>query len=508
MNRAEDWQPAGPGIWATAPVRFERREVCADLRKSRWSLYHEGDAACTMAPLADGYRLECQSAGARGNYLQLSVGGLHFREGQYYQFTFRASCSKPCTPGTLGVMKADRPWTAYAAPMHLPEIGPEAKEYSLEFQAITTADDGRLTLFLGGALPAGATFDWQPGKLYRAECNQPVALSVDVGNIIFDQGAAVGVKKWSTAYLRQEGDYYYDSRRWQVVLRSAANPATRHRNIELALNRHIINEGGRSFVTYENLALRYGAAHGIGGDSTQHITVRDCDISYIGGGHQDTTPAGKPVRFGNGVEFWAGAHDCLVEGCRLWEIYDAALTNQGSGTNVQENITYRRNVIWNCEYSFEYWNRDETSKTRNVRFEHNTCVNAGFGWGHKQRPDPNGRHLMFYSNTAETKAVSVCDNIFCNATDSCLRLHGRDWTAALTMDRNCWFQSHGPIVLWNMEQIGPEQFDAFRREHGFDLHSKVADSKFVDLDRNDYRLTPDSPARAIEPQGPPVGALP
>ena len=72
-------------------------------------------------------------------------------------------------------------------------------------------------------------------------------------------------------------------------------------------------------------------------------------------------PDGKPVRFGNGVEFWAGAHDCLVEGCRLWEIYDAALTNQGSGTNVQENITYRRNVIWNSEYSFEYWNRDQAS---------------------------------------------------------------------------------------------------------------------------------------------------
>ena len=347
-----------------------------------------------------------------------------------------------------------------------------------------------------GSVAMNRVPDWQsagPGIWATTEDNQPLPLSVDVGNVIFDRGAAVGVKKWRIADLRQEGDYYYDSRRRQVLLCSAANPAAGHRSIELALKRHVIDEGGRSYVTYENLALRYGAAHGIGGGSTHHITVRDCDISYIGGGHQGTTPAGKPVRFGNGVEFWAGAHDCLVEGCRLWEIYDAALTNQGSGTNVQENITYRRNVIWNSEYSFEYWNRDQTSRTRNIRFEHNTCVNAGYGWGHHQRPDPNGRHLMFYDNTAATEAVFVCDNIFCNATDSCLRLHGRDWTASLTMDRNCWFQSQGPILLWGVQQVGADQFDAFRRQHGFDAHSKVADPKFAAPDRNDYRLPSDSP---------------
>jgi hypothetical protein len=455
------------------------------------------------------YRLECTSPGRQGNHLQLSVGGLRFRDGEYYQFTFRARCSHPFAPKAIGVMKTDRPWTAYASSIqHLPEIGAEATEYTVDFRATTTASDGRITLFLGGSLPAGATFDWQPDKLYRMQCNQPVPLSVDVGNVIFDHGAAVGAKKWKTADLRQDGDYYYDRHHWQVVLRLAANPTSRYRSIELALNRHIIDQGGRGYVTYENLSLRYGAAHGIGGGSTQHITVRDCDIAYIGGGHQFTTSAGKPVRFGNGIEFWDGAHDCLVEGCRLWEIYDAALTDQGSGTNVQENITYRRNVIWNSEYSFEYWNRDMTSRTRNIHFEHNTCVNAGFGWGHKQRPDPNGRHLMLYDNTADTQAVFVCDNIFCNATDSCLRLHGRDWTAALTMDRNCWFQSRGPIMLWNKELIGPEQFAAFRRLHGFDTHSQVADPKFVDVEHSDFRLAPDSPIRAIEPQGLPVGALP
>jgi len=515
MSRPEDWQPAGEELWATPPVQFTPGDVLADLSKAAWSLHQEGGAACAMNRLtADaedgpGYRLECKSSGTRSNHLQWSVGGLAVREGEYYQFTYRARCSKAFTPTAVVLMKSGRPWTSYASRGEpLAPVGAEWAEHTVRFRATHTAGDARLTVFLGGSLPAGAALFWQPGSLARVECNQAEPLSVDVGNMIFDHGAAVGVKRWSEADLRQEGDYYYDRRQWQVKLRSAANPATRYRSIELALNRHIINQGGRGHVVYEGLDLRYGAAHGIGGGGTACITVRDCDLSYIGGGHQFTTPQGRPVRFGNGVEFWADARDCLVEGCRLWEIYDAALTNQGSGVNVQENITYRRNVIWNCEYSFEYWNRAEASRTRNIRFEHNTCVNAGGGWGHGQRPDPNGRHLMFYHNSAATENVSVRYNIFANATDSCLRLHGRDWTAALTMDHNCWFQAQGPILLWGDEKVGPDRFAEFLKPRGFGAHSQVADPKFVDPARHDYRLAPDSPARAIAEEGMPAGALP
>ena len=44
MHRPGDWQPAGTGLWATAPIHFSRRDVCADLEKSRWWLYNEGGA--------------------------------------------------------------------------------------------------------------------------------------------------------------------------------------------------------------------------------------------------------------------------------------------------------------------------------------------------------------------------------------------------------------------------------------------------------------------------------
>lgn len=512
-ERNEDWEPAGHGLWVTAPLRFDPLGVAAKLSREGWTLHQEAGASFKLGQeKGEGgelvLRLECRNPGTKANHAQLSFPGLKVEEDAYYLLAVRARATQPVRLSSVSLMKAGPPWTSYASvDLATPAVGTNWERHIIRFRGRQTAEDGRLTFFLGGALPAGATLFLCPEQLTKARCSQPIPLSVDVGNIIFDHGASTGVKKWSEAELRREGDYFYDARNWQVKLRCDGHPASRYRSIELGLNRHIINQGGRGYVTYENLDLRYGAAHGIGGGSTHHITVRGCDISFIGGGHQMTRPDGKPVRFGNGIEFWSSARDCLVEDCRLWEIYDAALTNQGDGTNVQENITYRRNVIWNSEYSFEYWNRGTSSRTRNILFEHNTCVDAGHGWGYTQRPDPNGRHLMFYDNSASTTNVVIRRNIFCNAKDSLLRLHGRDWTAALSMDFNCWFQPVGSWTLWGKENFGREGFAPFLRARGFDGNSTMGDPKFVDVARRDYRVTADSPARFGETRQA-AGALP
>ncbi len=505
MNRPEDWQQVSPGLWATAAIRYDPLAQQADLKGAKWTLHREGGAACTLKTGATGLVVQCTQPGTRANFIQLYTPGMKLEAGNDYVLAVRARCSQTCTPGKLALMSNGAPFSGYATPGTPRPIGPEWSEQLIRFHALITTNNARLTWYLGGALPAGATLEIQPGAFSTARSNQPLPLSADVGCVIFE-GRTTGFKKWQLADLQNEGDYFYDEHTWRVFLRAAANPATQHRAIELALRRHIIDEGGRAFVTYENLDLRYGAAHGIGGGSTRHITVRGCDISFIGGGLQMRREDGRPVRFGNGIEFWAGARDCLVEGCRLWEIYDAALTNQGKGTNVQENITYRHNTIWNSEYSFEYWNREAASLTRHIRFEHNTCVDAGYGWGHRERPDKNGRHLMFYANTAATTNFVVRDNIFCNATESLLRLHGRDWTAALQLDRNLWVQKEGPLFLWGTEKIGADQFAAFQRAHKLDVNAILAEPKFVAPAARDYRLAPDSPLRATREAAP--GAWP
>jgi len=375
----------------------------------------------------------------------------------------------------------------------------------------TSYGEGPKPLILG-SLPRSRPEDWGEVReniwatLPKDAPGEQVAdpLAVDVGNVLFDHGKVCGWKKWSVDELEKPYDYYYDGSSWRVFLYSTANPATLHESVELAMKRHVVNQGDAHHVVYDGLAVKYGAAHGFGGGNTHHLVIRDCDLGYIGGGHQFTRPGGRPVRYGNAIEFWGAAHDNLVEGCRIWEVYDAALTNQGrSPSSKQVNITYRNNVIWNSEYSFEYWNHPETAVTKNVRFVNNTCVNAGSGWAHAQRPNPNGSHLMFYSNTAVTSGIEVKYNVFANVTEWGSR-YSSGWKTLPDVDHNLWFSQEGVMVNWFGKKIA--SFEDYCKTTGLDAHSRFADPKFVDAANGDYRLAPDSPARKIRPDGGPVGA--
>jgi hypothetical protein len=511
-NDPRDWHQDADNVWATAEPSVTDIGSPGDLAAAAWSVYTEGGAKVKTAvsPSTEAtpasLQIECIDSGARTNHIQLSMSRVSVRAEDAYVLGFRVRCTKPFAIPQVALMKQSAPWAGYAEGGSSPSaVRAGWTEQQVRFKANRTADDGRITIFLGGALPAGATLDFQPVAWQRLGRNSSAELSVDVGNLIFDGGPAVGVKKWKPEDLRQEGDYWYSGDTWQVKLYSQGNPAERHKSIELALRQHIVDQGRKSYIVYEGIALYGGAAHGFGGGDTHHIIIRDCDVAWIGGGHQFTPPQGRPVRFGNGIEFWENAHDNLVEGCRIWEVYDAALTNQGSANDEQINIIYRDNVIWNCEYSFEYWNRGPESATRDIRFEHNTCVNAGCGWGHKQRPDPNGRHLMFYFNSARTAGVSVVGNIFCDASDSCLRLEN-DWMAGLTMDRNCWWQQTGVLMQFLRESFMAAQFPDFQKQSHLDAHSMVAEPGFLAIARQDFRLSPGSPARTIAADDVPAGA--
>jgi hypothetical protein len=513
-NDPGDWHREGDHIWATAKLAFRELAPLGNFARAPWWVYAESSAkvkTATILPRTKGelpvLKVECVSSGTAANHIQISNSGLQLKEGDYYEFAFRVRGSKPFAITNVSLMRESAPWTNYGhGTLPKIEVGPDWTDGVVLCQATRSADDGRITIFLGGMLPEGSLFSLQPVSWKRLQCTSSEELSLDVGNIIFDRGKSVGVKKWKPVDLKKQDDYWYCGETWQVKLVSERNPAEVHESLELALRRHIVDQSNQSHVVYEGLALCNGAAHGFGGGNTHDVVIRNCDVAWIGGGRQLTGPDGKPVRFGNGIEFWENAHDNLVEGCRIWEIYDAALTNQGSQSNSQINITYRDNVIWNSEYSFEYWNRGPESTTRNIRFEHNTCVNAGLGWGHAQRPDPNGRHLMFYANTARTSEFSVRENIFCNATDSCLRIDN-DWTAGLSLDRNCWSQTTGVLMQFLRTPFAAPQFTEYQKLARLDTHSIVADPKFVNCAALDFRLTEDSPPRKLGASGGPVGAV-
>lgn len=311
-----------------------------------------------------------------------------------------------------------------------------------------------------------------------------------VGNIIFDDESC-GWLKLSSAELATPGDFWFDTNDGSLRLYATANPATAWGDIELAINRHVINNGGVSYVVYEGLHLLNGAAHGIGGGNSHHVTVRGCDISYIGGGLLTPT-----VRFGNGIEFWEGAHDNLVEGNRIWQIYDAALTNQGAGQSTQANLVYRNNVVWNAEYCFECWQRPESSEIHDIVFENNTCAYSGYGWGHEQRPDPNGWHLIFWGMEAPPTSFFVRNNVFYEALLCAFNPWDADWSwlTGDELDYNLYFQSTGLVACTAQGDFTQADFAAYQSATGRDLHSIAADPLFVSVAEVDFHLLAGSPA--------------
>jgi hypothetical protein len=497
-----DWTDEGHNIWSTGgPAKVTRQVLPAGTTDElAWWLYCEGGAAAKgerdeqdfdSAPAS--YRVACAASGEAGSDIQLSLAPFRLEAGRVYALTFRAKCDQPFTLGMPVLMKRDRPWMAYASHHRAAyPLGPEWTTCFQYYQANTTAEDARLTLFLGGALPAGAVFHIDSLRL--TECETTGWLPADVGNVIFGEEASCGVKVWNEADLSEPGEFWYDEARHLMKMYSAQNPGRQYGRVECAIREHQIDQSGKSYVLYENLALKYGGAHGIGGGSTHHITVRDCDFGFIGGG--DQMGGEQTVRFGNGIEFWGSAHDCLVERCRLWEIYDAALTNQSGGPQTpQYHIVYRNNVIWNCEYSFEYWNRPEDSETYHVYFIHNTCVNAGHGWGHAQRPDPSGRHLCFYTSPARAHDIVIRNNIFCEAQTNAFYAPG--WSPeqmdALVLDYNCWYQAEGVMINLKTEQYPMADFAKYQAEWNKEPHSFCALPQFVDPAHQDFHLAEGSP---------------
>ena len=510
-NRPEEWTEVKPGVWATRPFEPEIKGQILDMTDSQWSPSFQESAQGTLKrAMENGHwfnRLTCKASGEKRH--QIQVWGPQLSELEpCLVLRLRVRSTIPFKMDSVEAMRNSPPWTiATLGVFGNKVIGPEWQTADVLLLQRESMPSAYLHFSIGGMVPTNAVFDFESLGIWRASVANCDPVLFDVGILILNHGEKWGVKKWKLEDLKQPLDYWYDAEGKRVFVESDANPALRFKSVELALTRHIVNEGGTHDVAYEGLAVRYGGAHGFGGGGTKRITIRTCDVYWIGGGLQFFQPNGHPVRFGNGIEFWGGAQDNLVENNRLWEIYDAALTNQGNGNTDDEiNITYRDNVIWHAEYSFEYWNRPSTTVTRNIVFEHNTCVDAGFGWAHAQRPDINGGHLMFYHNPAATTNVVVRNNIFASSSEVCIRMEN-DWRKGLTLANNLFFQKEKPIMRWlSKTYYAPADFARYQSELGLDANSVMAEPLFINPAAHDYRLHPESPGAKLATDGGPVGA--
>jgi len=510
-SKPEDWVEVRKGLWATLPTAPEVKEqVWKPGANDLWNSSFQSGFRGTLRTVEEAgetfHRVTLAKRGPKvaPNYLQIWGPPMNLSgEALYVRMKVRAS--KPVILRTVRLLQGDAPYgAAFQGEFEKAKVGPEWTEVTAVMTGGPRDYTPRFHFNLGDVMSEGGTFDFRLVGIWRPVLNLACAIPADVGIFICNHGEKWGVKKWSNPLwevpaasrwqrhvaMTNDLDYTYNAEERRVYVVSERNPGERFDSIELAMTRHIVQQGGKHDVTYDGLAVRYGAAHGFGGGSTRNLTIRNCDVYWIGGGLQfwrKDEKTGKilyPVRFGNGIEFWGACRNNLVERNRLWECYDAATTNQGRYDDETE-ITWRDNVIWNSEYSFEYWN---ARLTRNVTFEHNTCVDAGFGWAHAQRPDPNGAHLMYYHNRAATTNFIVRANVFCRATEWTCR-SGLDWRSGLRHDGNVvWNDGKVPVLRWlEGKSLVLADWDAYRRL-GFDPNGTWAEPQFVNPARRDYRL--------------------
>ena len=315
----------------------------------------------------------------------------------------------------------------------------------------------------------------------------------DVANLIFNNGAFCGTRdEDSTAFNRnqqEEGAFYWDKFKRRIRVKSLrGNPGKVFTAIECAYNSAIIEMDARTVAGHEvsNIIinafnLKYGGIFGIntiacdisryGQNSIKNIQIKNCDISFIGG-----ALFSPGCRYGNGIQFFGNASDCSVDSCIIHDVYDAALTNQcGEAGIVQENIFYRNNILCKNEFDFEFWNKNGT--TKNIHFEHNTCISAGGAWSHCQRwGNFKGYHLLFYSNENGTvENFYVRDNIFCKSTEGSIFIQRSEDVPKYVLDNNCYYELHGSIADIGGQKYGLLQFSKYQADWKKDVHSIFID---------------------------------
>ncbi len=201
----------------------------------------------------------------------------------------------------------------------------------------------------------------------------------DIGLIAFDCGESVGIKKNSLQELACDFDYYHDTEKAVLYLKSpGGNPAEYAKSIEICSRRHVLYGYNVHDVIIENLCIRYTGGHGIGLSNVQNVSIKGCEIGWIGGSLQDPT-----VRFGNGIEIWNDCVDLDIAYNWVYQCYDAGITHQGT-VCTHRDIRITNNLIENCNYGLEFFVYEDSPTVKNVLYENNIIRASGYTWGNQR----------------------------------------------------------------------------------------------------------------------------
>ena len=375
---------------------------------------------------------------------------------------------------------------------------------------------GAVPILEGSLVNLSTAEDWIAVSqgVWRTKSDQPEA-----ANLIFNDTICGNMRR-SVEDLRNDGEWFQSADgNGSLWVHSAANPAQIWPKIEMVRSGIGVTLHGSqaSHVRLENLLFRKIGEQGISISDASDVVIRNCDLTLIGGevfryddfsrkyGEQFVK---RRVRYGNGIETWETVSDITVEGCRIWEIYDAGVDVQGfSGT--ASNVIIKNNVIWNVGY--DCLDIAHGILCKNVVYDHNTTANAGCGWALQGEGRP--RYSVLYPDTVgfncnlessfgwnDQCQITITNNIFFNAPGSrCFNFGPEKPSRLIKIDHNCYFQSVATdeIVRIGKKKFLTTDFHSYQNFSGWDANSIFANTQFVNVQGANFSLQKGSPAAGM-----------
>ena len=232
------------------------------------------------------------------------------------------------------------------------------------------------------------------------------------------------------------------------------NPGEVFSSIEFGTRRNVIEGAFAKNNLIDNLCIKYGGSHGIGAGWVENLTVKNCEIAWIGGGVLYYNKKNEAVRYGNAIEVYTKCDGFYVKNNYIYQCYDTGITHQQGnvgGDGVFSDIVYSDNLIEKCIWPIEYYhgNSDPENVKRlmkNIVIENNILRNAGEGFGLQRLTGNTGAHIMswwFHENKAENFVIR--NNIFDRSSHCLIQINACDKLSLPVLSGNKYIQYKGEL---------------------------------------------------------------
>jgi hypothetical protein len=192
------------------------------------------------------------------------------------------------------------------------------------------------------------------------------------------KGQIYGNKKFSTAALAQQWDFYSDFSNGLLYIYSVGRPTSAATDIRIATG------GWSEYPTVSptsGICLHNLAFHGNGGHAVDCANVNWVQVinSVIGecGGSRLYVNSGDTTTYGNGFSF-ANVNQILVAGNVIRDNYNTPFTLQGGA--FYNNVVFTKNVMYRNTQGPEYDFQGSGPGFTNCVDQYNTSIFEGYGW--------------------------------------------------------------------------------------------------------------------------------